>query len=119
VPWWPWGGEGGEKSGRGEMLTNRGQASVPCAACVPADGDGDGDAGGCTAAFAVTSRAAWVCLAVPVDLVAELHGTHGRQSQRTQTLPVGASLKTVPINPQDCTRLAVDGNVAYRKHRRR
>jgi hypothetical protein len=110
-------GRGGrrKKRPRRDLLTNRGQASVPCAACVPADGD----AGGCTAAFAVTSRAAWVCLAVPVDLVAELHGTHGRQSQRTQTLPVGASLKTVPINPQDCTRLAVDGNVAYRKHRRR
>jgi hypothetical protein len=36
---------------------------------------------------------------------------------RTQTLPLGASLKIVPANPQDWRshhrRLAVDGNVAY------
>jgi hypothetical protein len=43
---------------------------------------------------------------------------------RTQTLPLGASLKTVPANPQDWQshhrRLAIDGNVAYHwKHKRR
>jgi hypothetical protein len=43
---------------------------------------------------------------------------------RTQTLPLGASSKTVPPNPQDWRshhrRLAVDGNVAYHwKHKRR
>jgi hypothetical protein len=43
---------------------------------------------------------------------------------RTQTLPLGASSKTVPTNPQDWRshhkRLAVDGNVTYHwknKHR--
>jgi hypothetical protein len=43
---------------------------------------------------------------------------------RTQTLPLGASSKTVPANPQDWRshhrHLAVDGNVAYQwKHKRR
>jgi hypothetical protein len=42
---------------------------------------------------------------------------------RMQTLPLGASSKTVPRNPQDWwshhRRLAVDGNVAYHwKHKR-
>jgi hypothetical protein len=44
-------------------------------------------------------------------------------NRHTQTLPLGASSKTVPANPQDWRshhrRLAIDGNVAYHwKHKR-